>query len=677
MNRIRAFFLLTVGGLVLTIYAPAARAQLLDTIDVTAESGNRARVEFHFNAPTQLVRYFPQSRGKTLYISFKSTDTENALASPGSVSFDRLGGRLPLIKVDVELNGTQGDRMILRFNRVVSYTVQPGGDGRTIIVHVALPPRPVPPKVSATKIEQDMAKARRLLIAGKNKEAVAIFSRIAALPENPQSQVATELLGLAYERQGNTRRAVRQYRLYLQKYPKGDGADRVRQRLRTLLQAGGGRLKRVARKAGRSRTAVYGTWSQRFYTGVTKTAGGTSTDQEALVTDLNMSIRHRSGKMEYRGVLGADHTYDFLNNLSEGRVRRAYVRAQYDWHKLSLQLGRQPARGGGILGYYDGVLAGGNITDKWRLNYVTGTPFDTIAPGSRRQFSGYRVDAGQFAGHWSGSLFSITNTIDGLTDRDAVGGEFRYSAPSQNVLGLFDYDRLFAEPNIFLLQGYWQIGKNWSYYASVDVRKAPLLQLNNSLLAPIFGTTYRSMSAAIAANPGLDFMQLARDRTGQSRVASTGATHTFSNHLQLGADLSYSNFSGLPASAGEPAVAENTTITATGRVVSTELFHKGEVSVLGISVFSGSSYKAFAAFLTDRGRFVQKWQVDAGLKTYVQYNDSGTDLTRFTPSVRVQYSRKKATFEFEIGHEHSDSVNPLIKETTDRDYVTLGYRYDF
>ncbi|MEJ2553552.1 MAG: hypothetical protein P8079_05950, partial [Gammaproteobacteria bacterium] len=204
-----------------------------------------------------------------------------------------------------------------------------------------------------------------------------------------------------------------------------------------------------------------------------------------------------------------------------------------------------------------------------------------------------------------------------------------------------------------------------------------LLQLNNSLLAPIFGTTYRSMSAAIAANPGLDFMQLARDRTGQSRVASTGATHTFSNHLQLGADLSYSNFSGLPASAGEPAVAENTTITATGRVVSTELFHKGEVSVLGISVISGSSYKAFAAFLTDRGRFVQKWQVDAGLKTYVQYNDSGTDLTRLTPSVRIQYSHKKATFEFEIGHEHTDSVNPLIKETTDRDYVTLGYRYDF
>jgi tetratricopeptide (TPR) repeat protein len=658
-------------------YAPVARAQLLDSIDVAEESGNRARIEFHFNSPTQLIRYFPQTRGKTLYIAFKSTEEENIQASPGSVSFDRLRGRLPLIKVDVELNGAEGERMILRFNRVVSYSVQPDGDGRTIIVHVALPPRPSPPKESATKIDQDMAKARKLLIAGKNKQAIAIFSRVAALPENRHSQVANELLGLSYERQGDTRRAIRQYQLYLEKYPKGEGADRVRQRLRTLSAASGRRLKPVTRRTGRSRTSVFGTWSQRVFTGITTTAGGTNTDQEALVTDLNMSIRHRSGKMEYRGVLGADHTYDFLNSLSEGRVQRAYVRAQYDPHKLSVQLGRQPARGGGVLGYYDGVLAGGNITDKWRLTYVTGTPFDTVATGSRRQFSGLRIDAGQFAGHWSGSLFSITNTIDGQTDRDAVGGEFRYSSPTRNVLGLFDYDRMFSEPNIFLLQGYWQSGKAWSYYASVDVRKAPLLQLNNSLLAPIFGTTYTSMAAAMAANPALDFMQLARDRTGQSRVASMGATHTVSNHLQLGADLSYSNFSGLPASAGEAAVAEDTTITATGRVVSTELFHKGEVSVAGISVISGSSYKAVAAFLTDRGRYVQKWQVDAGLKVYLQSNDSGTDLTRLTPSVRVQYNQKRTTFEFEIGHEHSDSVNPLVKESTDRDYVTLGYRYDF
>ena len=79
MNRILASLLLTLGGLVLMIYAPAAQAQLLDSIDVAVEPGNRARVEFHFNAPTQLVRYFPQTQGKTLYISFKSTDADSGL----------------------------------------------------------------------------------------------------------------------------------------------------------------------------------------------------------------------------------------------------------------------------------------------------------------------------------------------------------------------------------------------------------------------------------------------------------------------------------------------------------------------------------------------------------------------------------------------------------------------
>ena len=678
MRRLALFHCLGLFGVMAALFAPVARAQVLDEIDVAEEAGGRARIELHFTEPTQLVRYFPQKRGKTLYISFHSArlDPSLAAAPPGMLSFDRLGGRLPLVRVDLELDGSEGDRIILRFNRIVDFHVRPDGDGRTIIVTVPLPsPRAMP--AGRSNIAGDMARARRLLIAGKNKQAIAIFSRIVALPKNQYSKVANELLGLSYERAGDIVRARAQYRTYLRKFPGGDGADRVRQRLRNLSRIHEHALRRLRPAPGTQSTTIYGSWSQQLYTGATTTAGGTATDQEALISALNLSVRRRVGSMDYRMVLDATHNYDFLSSASDGRVQRAYVLARSDWHKSSIQLGRQSANGGGVLGYYDGIALGTNVTERWRIGYVAGVPFDTIAPGSHRQFSGYRIDAGQFGGHWSGSIFSITNTIDGLMDRDAVGGELRYVSPTENVLSLVDYDRYFSDLNIFLLQGYWQAGKNWSYYALVDARKSPLQQLNNGLLAPINGVSYTSISAAMAANPGLDFMQLARDRTARSLVVSAGATHTLSRNLQLGTDLSFSQFSGLPPSAGQAAIPQDTTATLTGRMVGTELLHKGEVSVLGLSLINGSSYNAVAAFLTDRGRYVHHWQVDAGLKAYLQANDSGTQLTRLTPSVRVQYTHGKATFDLEIGHEHSDSVNPLVSQATDRDYLTLGYRYDF
>jgi hypothetical protein len=658
--------------------AAPARAQVLDEVSVIKESGNRARVEFHFTEPTQLIRYFPDKRGKTLSIWFHTAQIDSSLLapSPGTLSFDRLGGRLPLVRADLELNGGEGDRIILRFNHVVDYQVRPDGDGRTIVVTVPLP-SPKPASGAVSNIGESMARARRLLIAGKNKQAIAIFSRIVALPENRFSQVANELLGLSYERAGDTALARRQYRTYLRKYPKGDGADRVRQRLRNLAHIRVRTLRPVAATNGSGKTTVYGSWSQQLYTGATTTASGTSTDQEALISALNLSVRRRSGSMEYRMVLDASHNYDFLSSVSDGRVQRAYVLARSDWHKSSIQLGRQSPNGGGVLGYYDGIFLGTNVAQKWRIGYVAGVPFDPYSPGSDRKFSGFRIDAGQFAGHWSGSMYSITNTTEGLTDRDAIGGEFHYVSPTTNVLSLVDYDHSFSDLNIFLLQGYWQHGKYWSFYTAVDARKSPLLQLNNSLLEPINGTTYTSVRAAMAANPGLDFMQLARDRTARSLVVSAGATHTLSQKLQLGTDLSFSQFSGLPASAGEAAIPEDTSATVTGRMVGTELLHRGEVSVLGLSLINGSTYNAVSAFLTDRGRYVRHWQIDVGLKAYLQANNSGTQLTRLTPSVRVQYSRGKETFDLEIGREHSSSVNPLVAQTTDRDYLTLGYRYDF
>jgi len=67
--------------------------------------------------------------------------------------------------------------------------------------------------------------------------AIALYTKILAYPNHPYRQDAQEYLGLARERNGQLAQAKAEYEAYLKLYPKGEGADRVRQRLTGLITA--------------------------------------------------------------------------------------------------------------------------------------------------------------------------------------------------------------------------------------------------------------------------------------------------------------------------------------------------------------------------------------------------------------------------------------------------------
>jgi hypothetical protein len=688
---------------VLFLFPALVQAQALDDVEVSMRRDGGAGIRLNFLVPVQALRSVPKTSGKTLYISIRLTgaDTGSRPLSERTTNFGDLDGRLPLREVTLEQNGTEGDRIIVSFSKTTPYKVYQGRDGRSIFIvippqglnkrHPApefkAPPKPEEPGYSGP-LTGKMARARRLLIEGKNKQAIVLFRQIVRAPKNKDSQDALELLGLSYERDRQYSRARANYRLYLKRYRAGPGADRVQQRLRNLTRRSSRRrLRSTGSRGGTGKTLVYGSWSQRVFGGISSSSTGTGIDQEALITSLTMTVRKRTRNWDTKGVLTADNNYDFLGSKTRSRVLNAYAESKTKWHNFSVKAGRQGPRGAGVLDRFDGALVGGELFPKWRLNYVVGQPVDYFGGTTQRDFSGVSVDAGTFAGKWSVSLFKIDATADGLVDRRGVGSEIRYFNKSTTAFGMVDYDTYFNELNVAMLQSNWQANNNWNFNLLVDWRKAPYLQISNVLLAPVNSVSYTSVAELAAAEPGIDLVQLAKDRTALSQTVTIGTTmpnlkqlgvkSKFWRKVRFGVDLSYTSLSDLPASYGQPAIPGSETISVTGRAIGTQLFFKNEISVAGFSVISNSEYRAFSAYLTERNRIKKNWRMDIGLKFYQQYNNVGTSLTRLTPSVRAEYRKKKTTFEFELGHEISQSVNPLQNENIDRDYITLGYRYDF
>ena len=102
-------------GLLLFVTPIWAQAQVLDDVDVSLRRDGSASIRLKFSVPVQAVRSVPQTSGKTLYISVRLTGAGEGTRpeTERTTNFDNLDGRLPLSEVDLELNGAEGDGVMM------------------------------------------------------------------------------------------------------------------------------------------------------------------------------------------------------------------------------------------------------------------------------------------------------------------------------------------------------------------------------------------------------------------------------------------------------------------------------------------------------------------------------------------------------------------------------------
>ena len=565
---------------------------------------------------------------------------------------------------------------------------------------VTAPASSITPTATAASAEVE-AQATRLMVAGraaaqagKYEDALDAFNQLLILPPNTQSQEAQELIGLARERIGQIGKAKAEYELYLKLYPDGDGAQRVRERMARLdempVQTAKDREPREVRVPARS---FYGSVSQGFYDGSTRTTTAFNTpttvenatlsshDLSAIITTADLNGRFRSEESDIKLVFRDTNTWSQLDTSpSRNRLDAAYVDYRGLQNPLSLRLGRQVGVSGGILGYFDGAIAGYGVSKNWRVNAVAGVPVDYNLD-SKRHFYGLNVDAERIADYWSGNAYVINQLVDGISDRRAVGGEVRFFKNGTSLYSLLDYDALFHKVNIATLQGSVQTQGLTTFTLLLDQRKAPSLATNNA----VFGQPTSSISTLLQTYTESQLRQQALGITSDVKQILASVTTPVSKSWQVGADYRLTNVGALPG-ATDPATGVVLPPTpGTGNIygytlqaIGSNIYSGRDISVLSTTYLKSPTYHGSYLSYNNLTGLGPNWTAEPAVRYYTQHDNMDTRINRYTAVLKLSYMwGQNVSLEGEYDFEKTITESPLQREDANNQFFYVGYRVTF
>jgi hypothetical protein len=531
--------------------------------------------------------------------------------------------------------------------------------------------------------EQGLQLARDAMTEGDVRRAIRLLTALVEAPEHTLSADSLELLGLARERNQQLAHANTAYEQYLERYPEGEGAERVRQRLAALSTAAQQPRQplRRAKREEENEWDVFGSVAQYYRReGVDTDVAGTETTLSELDSSLVFSARRRTAENDLRIQFTGSQSNDFLDEQDESRISEMYV----DWFDrsagYSLKAGRQRHNSSGTLSRFDGLLAGYRFTPEVRVNAVYGRPVESSSDtfiNDNKQFYGLSTELGTFADHWDLSAFAIQQEADGYVDRRAIGGEVRYFDDRRSLFSVIDYDILFSELNTVLLLGNWTFENNTTAYVNLDYRNSPALTTSNALT----GQTATSIAELEQTYTLDEIRDFALDRTQRARLFSLGGSRPLSENLQVSGDVTVSNLQETETSAGVDAVpGTDNEYYYTAQLIRSNLLKQGDVGIVGLQYADGSLYDTITLNLNSRYPLSQDWRISPRLKIARRENDSdGSTRLSLSPFMRLEYRlRRELGFEMELGASyHNEDQSAAASQEYGDYHFSLGYRWDY
>lgn len=693
----------------------SALAHIINRVEVQ-RAGDEAEIVIEFDTQIQYQRHSPLNEGGRLNIYFAvtgiDTDPTTALEEPMLPKDEIFAGatfRYP----------EPDSSMLVTFPTSTKFRVRQGADARSISIFVPitaatsamLPPSPTETESMARDY---LEKAKSALSRKESAAAIEALNSLLNLPPNASTQEAQELIGMAYEQNGENAKARTEYEFYVKNYPKGEGVARVNERLAKLAAIPAAEpVVRPERRQEDMGWQISGGFGQTRYYGnssirldpviVTVNNAGQEfqqqinsqtlarNDQNALVSSLDLIARSRSESSDTRFVVRDVDTRYYLKNPGKpgtNRLNAAYYERSDRELGYMMRLGRQTASGGGVLGRFDGAFAGYKFSQDWRLNGVAGNVVEFGSPYNKT-FYGAGIDLLSLPANWSGNAFVIQQDIGSLTDRQAVGFEARYFDQKQNYFAMIDYDTSFEALNIAMFQANWNADTGTNYYLTFDYRRSPVLMLTSA-------SDVTGMNASTLVNTIGD--RAAREDikriTPMMTMLSAGLMHPYSEQWQLGGDAQVSNMGATDASQNLPLTTQmptqfaaqkstGNTYVYSARAIGSGLFFSNDMTVFSGSYIDAKSttgpitYSAQSYAVTHVARPFEGWQIDTSLRLYYQDKSNGEKLERINPSLRALYRLgNNLSFEAEINQEDEAIKGGASPGSSNRRYYYAGYRWD-
>jgi len=550
--------------------------------------------------------------------------------------------------------------------------------------------------------------AREALAKHKYPEAVDLLSRLLRQPEYPARADAQELLGLVRERAGQMAQAKAEYQEYLRRYPSGPAAARIRGRLQTLAAAS-----LDATSTGDFGAATGNRWTMAGSAAITYQYGkdqvvsnGTTTTTNSLNAALvygDLLLRDRGERYDFTARVNAGYTHNLAttNGGSQDRTTAAYAELTDRLFGITARVGRQSLASQGIVGLFDGLYVGYQVSPKWSVSGAAGLPAYTSYSGvsSNQKFGTLTAELDPFNHAWifDGYIFDETNGGD--TERRSVGFQTRYSVAGRTAVLLADYDIAFRQLNSVTLIGNAKVGASWVLGFDADHRRSPQLQLSNAII----GQTVQDLRSLDQLLPPSIIRQLALARTATSDTVVLSASRSFGERWQFMADISGLRLSGTPAS---PAVQPlNPTLQpccAVAATPSTGLDKNASLQIAGSSLLQASDLHIFSVRYDNSpiatsetvswdARFAVygNWRLGPRLSVE-RLNDTQQHSRQmlYLPQVRGDWTSRRSVFELTAGYQVQNQQalqqqqtvtgQPVTTQVDQRSlYLSAAYRVRF
>jgi hypothetical protein len=415
------------------------------------------------------------------------------------------------------------------------------------------------PELSAERRAALAAEANDALLAQSYERAIQIYSRLAEDPGYEDAPGARERLGVARERNGQIALARLEYETYLEEFPDGPEAERVRQRLAGLTAATSPQRPRAETLAASESAWDYAGGIAQYYRRDLYEPLATlpETEQAALLTNLDLVVRRHGERFDLHTRVDAAYRYNLLDPTQfdpadQLYLTNAYVDLADHQHDWSARLGRQSMHTSGVLGRFDGAHA----EYQWRpavgFNLAIGRPVDypRHAVDNHREFAAFSADFDKLVKQWDVSFFGMMQTVDGIADRQAVGIETRHSGTAWSVVGLVDADLSYGVLNSALVNANWRPTPKMTFYGRMNFGAAPYLTTHNALI----GQADVSIEEMLQTYDEAQIRRIARERTAQERDAALGFTRPVLDRFELNVDVMFSAYDATVASAGVEAL---------------------------------------------------------------------------------------------------------------------------
>jgi hypothetical protein len=523
--------------------------------------------------------------------------------------------------------------------------------------------------------------------SGDFRRAVLLYTQVVQTGRPAQRQQAQEFLALAYERNNQKAQAVAEYEEYLRRYPEGDNADRVRQRLAGLLTQTArapDRLRRAEdeKRKRDTRWTLGGSVAQYYDRHESfDDTNGRRLDQSSLDNFLDLNAGVAGDRFVANTRMSGSFTKDFLDNGpgDVGRVSALYIDGNATDAGLYARVGRQTRSSGGVLGRFDGGHARYTFNPQVKLNLVGGFPVaqtrDLFVKDSTH-FYGTSIDLGPYYKHWDGNLFVINQETEGLTDRRGAGGELRYFDDHRTALTLVDYDIYFEELNTALFSGTWIFPNQATATLAADYRRSPVLSINDALI----GQTATNVSDLLGTFTADELRQLALDRSTISKSATLGGSYPLNKTYQVSGDVTASKISGTIPSGGVPGLpGTDLEMYYSAQLTGSGMFKEGDVGIIGFRYSDATSNDRYTVQLNTRYPVDQALRVGPRLRfDYRKNKDNDDQSVAAIPSIRLNYQwSRDIQFELELGGEWARTTTNGEVDTTLGYLVFVGHRVDF